>query len=86
MAKGRIHIDQAACKGCTLCVTACPPEVITMAKQVLNARGYHPAQLLDPHQHCTGCGLCAVICPEACITVYRTLPMKTSAALAAPSR
>lgn len=85
MAKGRIHIDEAACKGCTLCVTACPPAIITMAGTVLNARGYHPAQLLNA-QHCTGCGLCAVMCPEACITVYRSVPLKTSAALAAQGR
>jgi 2-oxoglutarate ferredoxin oxidoreductase subunit delta len=42
-----------------------------MAAEVLNARGYHPAQFADADGNCTGCALCAVICPEACITVYR---------------
>jgi 2-oxoglutarate ferredoxin oxidoreductase subunit delta len=37
----------------------------------LNARGYHPAVLLDPEGRCTGCALCAVICPDVCFTVIR---------------
>jgi 2-oxoglutarate ferredoxin oxidoreductase subunit delta len=71
MAKGRVVIDEDHCKGCALCTTACPPGVLNMAAGRLTARGYHPAQLVDPHALCTGCGLCAVICPEVCITVYR---------------
>lgn len=71
MAKGRIVIDQNGCKGCTLCTTACPQNVVSMAAEILNGRGYHPAQYTDTDGNCTGCALCAVICPEACITVYR---------------
>jgi 2-oxoglutarate ferredoxin oxidoreductase subunit delta len=72
MAKGRVVIDEDRCKGCTLCTTACPQDILLMADDRLNARGYHPVYLLDPQGRCTGCGLCAVICPDACFTVYRT--------------
>lgn len=73
MAKGRVVIDEDRCKGCTLCVSACPQDVLLMADDVFNGRGYHPVRYLDPLARCTGCGLCAVICPDACFTVYRAV-------------
>ena len=71
MARGTIFIDQERCKGCGLCPTVCPQEVIRLDDSVLNAKGYHPALLDDPAGDCTGCAICAVICPDVCITVYR---------------
>ena len=71
MAKGTIFIDQVRCKGCELCVPVCPKDVIEIDHQTLNAKGYHPAALVDPDQLCTGCGICAVMCPDASITVFR---------------
>ena len=77
MAKGRVVIDENRCKGCTLCTTACPQDILLIAHDRLNARGYHPVYLLNPQGRCTGCGLCAVICPDACFTVYRTSSGRT---------
>ncbi len=71
MAKGRIVVDEIHCKGCTLCTVACPQDVLLMANDRLNARGYHPVQFVDPEKKCTGCALCATMCPDAVITVYR---------------
>lgn len=71
MAKGTIFIDQARCKGCTLCTTVCPQQILFMGDDALNSRGYHPALLVDPQAKCTGCAICAMICPDACITVFR---------------
>jgi 2-oxoglutarate ferredoxin oxidoreductase subunit delta len=71
MAKGTIYVDQARCKGCSLCVMACPKDVIVLDQEALNAKGYHPAILNEAENACTGCAICAVICPDACITVYR---------------
>ena len=73
MATGRIVIDVERCKGCDLCRSACPQDVIALADE-LNSKGYHPAILLDPYHDCTGCALCAVVCPDGCITVYRDVP------------
>ncbi|HLF27773.1 MAG TPA: 4Fe-4S dicluster domain-containing protein [Anaerolineae bacterium] len=70
MAQGRIVVDVERCKGCELCTTVCPKDLITMA-ETFNAKGYRPAVLVDPNRACTGCAICAVICPDAAITVYR---------------
>jgi 2-oxoglutarate ferredoxin oxidoreductase subunit delta len=71
MAKGRIVVDDALCKGCELCTTVCPKDVIHIVMGRLTPRGYHPAALVDPDGDCTGCAICAVICPDVAITVYR---------------
>jgi 2-oxoglutarate ferredoxin oxidoreductase subunit delta len=81
-AKGRIDINADRCKGCELCTTVCPQHVIKLA-QWFNAKGYRPAQLVDPDVECTGCAVCAVICPDAVITVYRTVTPRINAAVAA---
>jgi 2-oxoglutarate ferredoxin oxidoreductase subunit delta len=80
MARGTIVIDQERCKGCELCVQVCPKEVIKMAEDGLNLRGYRPAALVDPNGECTGCAICAVICPDVCITVYREARVHAHAA------
>jgi 2-oxoglutarate ferredoxin oxidoreductase subunit delta len=80
MAQGRIVIETERCKGCELCVSVCPKDVIRMT-ETFNAKGYRPAQLIDPDLACTGCAICAVICPDAAITVYRfARATRTSAA------
>ena len=83
MAKGTIFIDSDRCKGCGLCPTVCPQEVIAMSVDTLNDKGYRPAMLVDPEGKCTGCAICAVICPDVCITVYREIREKTRAKAAA---
>ena len=81
MAKGRVTVDEQRCKGCALCTDTCPPGVLIMADDRLNARGYHPVQLVDPDGRCTGCGLCAVICPDVCLTVYRLVEARNPASV-----
>ncbi|HEY9076671.1 MAG TPA: ferredoxin family protein [Anaerolineaceae bacterium] len=66
--KGRIEVNETYCKGCEICVSACPQDVIDLAERI-TAKGFHPAELAK--EGCTGCGICAIVCPEAAITVYR---------------
>lgn len=66
----RIIVDESVCKGCEMCVIACPKKIIALAKEKINAKGYHPAQLLDADK-CTGCCSCAMMCPDVAITVER---------------
>jgi 2-oxoglutarate ferredoxin oxidoreductase subunit delta len=72
MACGTIVINENRCKGCELCTTVCPKDLIHMASS-FGARGYRPANLVDPNGLCTGCLLCATICPDVAITVYREI-------------
>jgi NAD-dependent dihydropyrimidine dehydrogenase PreA subunit len=67
--RGLIEVDQEECKGCGLCIQACPPEVLAFA-QHLNRYGYHPAVYRG--DGCTGCGICFFACPEpGAIRVFR---------------
>jgi 2-oxoglutarate ferredoxin oxidoreductase subunit delta len=67
--RGAIVVDIERCKGCELCIEACPTQVIMMEKKV-NGKGYHFAYMENP-EACTGCVNCAIVCPDGVITVYR---------------
>ncbi len=66
----RIVVDDGFCKGCGLCVDACPEHIIELDKTCITAKGYHPARLLDAGA-CTGCMSCATMCPDVAIEVMR---------------
>ncbi len=74
--KGWIEVDERYCKGCELCVSVCPQDVLSMNLDILTSKGYHPAYLIG--EGCTGCAICAVICPDAAITVYREPPARAA--------
>jgi 2-oxoglutarate ferredoxin oxidoreductase subunit delta len=68
-AKGWIEVSDTYCKGCELCLSACPQKVMEMDMTRLTPKGYHPAHTFK--DGCTGCAICAIVCPDAAITVYR---------------
>lgn len=63
-----ITVNDNLCKGCELCVNACPKHIIALDKGKINVKGYHPAKLMEPDK-CTGCKSCATMCPDVAITV-----------------
>ena len=67
--KGAIVVNIERCKGCEVCIPACPSDVIKLTKEV-NGKGYHYA-FMDKPDECTGCVNCAIVCPDGVITVYR---------------
>lgn len=69
---GAVEINEDRCKGCNLCVVACPTDVLNLQPKEVNDRGYHFAFAAQP-DNCIGCGSCAAVCPDSCITVYRVV-------------
>ena len=67
---GTIVVDTERCKGCGLCVEACPKKIVEMTAKAVNKKGYPYATQKDTDL-CNGCTACAIVCPEGCITVYR---------------
>lgn len=65
---GDIIIDIDKCKGCELCIVACPEETLGLS-DTINKKGYRYA--IRVLNNCTGCANCALVCPEGIITVYR---------------
>jgi len=66
----KVTFDDDNCKGCELCTTVCPKKIIIMAKDRLNNKGFHPAQVLEMDK-CIGCKFCATICPDVVIKVEK---------------
>ncbi len=58
------------CKGCGLCINACPKHLLRMAADKINKKGHSPAEITDMSQ-CIGCAFCATVCPDCVITVEK---------------
>ncbi|MGN0214479.1 MAG: 4Fe-4S dicluster-binding protein [Muribaculaceae bacterium] len=69
--RGAIKVNEERCKGCGICVAACPFNVIALQKIEVNNKGYHYV-FMENAELCTGCTSCATVCPDSCIEVYRT--------------
>lgn len=67
LTRGTVTIAVDRCKGCELCIPACPPDVLSMSKD-LNQLGFRYPVL---HPGCTGCQACQVVCPDWVFTVFR---------------
>jgi len=66
--KGKITIDREKCKGCLLCIRACPVKALE-TDVIMNISGSYPAKAVNMEK-CIACGNCFEICPDVCIEVY----------------
>jgi 2-oxoglutarate ferredoxin oxidoreductase subunit delta len=72
--KGKIVIDREQCKGCYLCIRACPVKALEKDAE-LNSTGTYPAKPVgsDPQSvdnKCIACGNCYEVCPDVVIQVF----------------
>ncbi|MBN1795001.1 MAG: 4Fe-4S binding protein [Candidatus Omnitrophica bacterium] len=67
--RGVLIIEKERCKGCQLCIGACPRGCLKLS-DTLNKRGVRSAEFYLKDR-CTGCALCAVMCPDVCIEVKK---------------
>ena len=65
----KVCFKEDACKGCYLCVEACPKKIITKADR-LNAKGFNPVEVKEMDK-CIGCAFCATMCPDVVIEVEK---------------
>lgn len=66
----RLTIRVDRCKGCGLCVLACPKKILRISPDAINIRGHHPAELTD-QAACVGCASCAAMCPDCVISIAK---------------
>ena len=66
--KGKVVINRELCKGCYLCVRACPMHVQQKDTEP-NSTGTYPSKFAHPEK-CIACGNCYEVCPDVCIEVY----------------
>lgn len=64
-------MDVNRCKGCNLCVVACPTHTLALTTNEVNHKGYVYSYMAQPDA-CIGCSSCAIVCPDGCISVYKT--------------
>ena len=66
--RGKVVIDRELCKGCFLCLRACPLKVLGEDPEP-NSTGTYPSKPVNVEK-CIACGNCWEVCPDVCIEVY----------------
>ena len=66
----KLTFNEELCKGCGLCVNACPKGLLALSQSRLNQKGHTPVELVKPDE-CVGFASCALMCPDCVITVER---------------
>lgn len=61
-------INEILCKGCGICVEACPLKVLAVSQTKINPRGLNVAEAVNPGK-CIGCNLCVNVCPDFAIAI-----------------
>ena len=63
----KLCLNEDYCKGCQICIEACPKDAIR-ARTEINAKGYYLPEA-DDMARCNGCKLCEIVCPDFAIAI-----------------
>lgn len=63
----KITIDKACCKGCNICIAACPKDIFIKSKS-RNNYGTNMPEVIN-EELCGHCGMCERMCPDGAIDV-----------------
>jgi len=66
----KFSVKEELCKGCELCVRACPKKLLKLSEDKLNEKGYHPVTITD-EEACVACGSCFRTCPDTVISIVK---------------
>jgi 2-oxoglutarate ferredoxin oxidoreductase subunit delta len=74
LSKAHVTIAAELCKGCELCVLACPIGNLSLSDR-LNRNGYHPVVFTyeGTRGPCSACGICYWVCPDFSISEIRRI-------------
>ena len=70
MASSKVTINTERCKGCELCASVCPKQILAIGTHGVNAKGYHPIEVTDMDA-CIACASCAMMCPDGAISIMK---------------
>lgn len=65
----KVIINKELCKGCELCIAACPKKLIVLSEEI-NSKGNRVA-VMEKDEECNSCAICAINCPDVAIEVYK---------------
>lgn len=66
----KVNIREDLCKGCGLCVAACPKGILKISETEINQKGHPPVEMMD-EEKCISCAFCAMMCPDCVIEVHK---------------
>lgn len=63
----KLYINEERCKGCGLCLAACPKHALEHSK-TFNKQSYET--VIVDEQKCIQCGICYTVCPDYVFELY----------------
>ena len=69
-----IRILNQQCKGCELCVTFCPSNILEMGTELNTKSYFFPHAIPEKEANCEQCRSCERVCPE--MSIFLTVDKK----------